>query len=88
MSTIADRFLGRNPIGYVDRSSLYRGYFVLQGSDPYGLFEVNSEKCGEEFKKANKKQNDANWRGDFPNASLFRQAGKQRASLENSRLER
>jgi len=30
------RFIGRDPIGYVDGMSLYRGYFVPRGVDPTG----------------------------------------------------
>ena len=37
------QFLNRDPAGYVDGTSLYRGYFVPGGTDPYGLF------CGKWF---------------------------------------
>ncbi|MBF0202013.1 MAG: RHS repeat-associated core domain-containing protein [Desulfamplus sp.] len=30
------RFVGRDPLGYVDGMSLYRGYFVVNGVDPRG----------------------------------------------------
>jgi len=31
------RFVGRDPLGYVDGMSLYQGYFVPGGVDPFGL---------------------------------------------------
>jgi hypothetical protein len=31
------RFVGRDPLGYVDGMSLYRGYFVVNGVDPSGM---------------------------------------------------
>jgi len=37
------RFIGRDPIGYIDGASLYRGYFVPNGLDPFGLeFQIGS----------------------------------------------
>lgn len=43
------RFLNRDPIGYVDGSNLYRGYFVNGGVDPFGLEDevtLNSNQLG------------------------------------------
>ncbi|MGK7955408.1 MAG: RHS repeat-associated core domain-containing protein, partial [Crocosphaera sp.] len=34
------RFISRDPLGYVDGISLYRGYFVPNGVDPFGLYVV------------------------------------------------
>ena len=34
------RFLGRDPLGYVDGSSVYANYFVPQGADPTGNFDI------------------------------------------------
>ena len=31
------RFVSRDPLGYVDGTSLYRAYFAVVGTDPYGL---------------------------------------------------
>ena len=31
------RFVGRDPLGYVDGMSLYRGYFAVNGLDPSGM---------------------------------------------------
>jgi hypothetical protein len=42
------RFIGRDPIGYVDGTSLYDGYFVPNGLDPAGLFRAmcyDKTKC-------------------------------------------
>ncbi len=39
MSGLAGRFMGRDPIGYVDGMSLYRGYFVPKSVDPLGLHD-------------------------------------------------
>jgi hypothetical protein len=36
--SVAGRFCSRDPIGYVDGMSLYRGYFILNGMDPSGEF--------------------------------------------------
>jgi len=33
------RFIARDPMGYVDGMSMYRGYFVPGGMDPWGLVE-------------------------------------------------
>ena len=35
------RFLTRDPLGYVDGMSLYRGYFAVSGTDSSGQFEVS-----------------------------------------------
>jgi RHS repeat-associated protein len=40
MSPSAGRFLGRDPIGYVDGNSLYMQYFQLSDTDPSGLRTV------------------------------------------------
>lgn len=37
------RFISRDPIGYVDGMSLYRGYFVPGGTDPLGLLTLTCE---------------------------------------------
>jgi len=33
------RFIGRDPLGYVDGMSLYAGYYVPNGVDPHGLYD-------------------------------------------------
>lgn len=33
------RFIGRDPLGYVDGMSMYAGYYVPNGVDPYGLYD-------------------------------------------------
>src|SRR6056297_1175347 len=38
---VAGRFCSRDPIGYIDGMSLYRGYFVGRGVDPLGNQAVN-----------------------------------------------
>ncbi|MBX3417067.1 MAG: RHS repeat-associated core domain-containing protein [Pirellulaceae bacterium] len=43
---IAGRFITRDPLGYVDGMSLYRGYFGLNGTDPGGLTWKHSVKSG------------------------------------------
>ena len=37
MSPSAGKFLGRDPIGFLDGMNLYGIYFVLSGADPSGL---------------------------------------------------
>ena len=37
------RFVGRDPLGYVDGMSLYRGYFVVVGMDPSGMTWGNGD---------------------------------------------
>ena len=32
------RFIGRDPLGYVDGYSMYGGYFAVNGLDPHGLY--------------------------------------------------
>lgn len=59
MSPLAGRFLGRDPIGYLDGNSLYNNYFQLISTDPVGTVktiivkEVEPKKlkghCGETF---------------------------------------
>jgi RHS repeat-associated protein len=41
------RFVSRDPIGYHDGMSLYRGYFVPNGMDPWGLYEVGNYDIGD-----------------------------------------
>lgn len=38
------RFLSRDPLGYVDGMSQYKGYFAHQGMDPFGLCQDNDDK--------------------------------------------
>ncbi|MDP1561714.1 MAG: RHS repeat-associated core domain-containing protein [Pirellulaceae bacterium] len=37
-------FISRDPLGYVDGMSLYRGYFALSGVDPDGLWKIIRNK--------------------------------------------
>lgn len=39
------RFIGRDPLEYVDGMSLYRGYFSISGIDPFGTI-CSAKKCG------------------------------------------
>jgi RHS repeat-associated protein len=41
------RFIGRDPLGYVDGMSMYGAYFVPKGTDPYGYFECPSSSCSD-----------------------------------------
>ncbi len=34
------RFIGRDPLGYVDGMGLYNGYFAPNGLDPFGLIKI------------------------------------------------
>ena len=45
MSPSAGRFLGRDPIGYVDGYHVYRQYFGLTDTDPSGLSKVCCKFC-------------------------------------------
>jgi hypothetical protein len=40
MSPLAGRFLGRDPIGYIDGPQLYKAFFVVTGMDPSGHYAV------------------------------------------------
>ena len=40
MSPLAGRFLGRDPIGYIDGPQLYKAFFVVSGMDPSGHYAV------------------------------------------------
>ena len=43
-------FISRDPFGYVDGMSLYRGYFVLGGVDPLGLCRNNcAQHCLDKY---------------------------------------
>ena len=42
-------FISRDPLGYVDGMSLYRGYFVPGGMDPWGLQDEVSDLPAPEF---------------------------------------
>ena len=33
------RFIGRDPVGYINGSSLYNAYFAVHGTDPFGLWD-------------------------------------------------
>lgn len=39
------RFVGRDPLGYVDGMSMYRGYFVVNGVDPSGMATTYPFSC-------------------------------------------
>ena len=39
------RFIGRDPLGYVDGKSMYRGYFVPWGLDPSGMCVLGEKEC-------------------------------------------
>lgn len=43
------RFLSRDPLGYVDGKSLYRGYFGLRGMDPFGFTSWRTTVVGKTF---------------------------------------
>jgi RHS repeat-associated protein len=43
-----DRFMGRDPAGYIDGVSLYSGYFVPNGVDPSGLLLIAVDGTGSE----------------------------------------
>jgi RHS repeat-associated protein len=46
------RFVGRDPIGYVDGLSLYSGHFVPNGLDPSGMCDEGTcDKCKEKKKR-------------------------------------
>lgn len=42
------RFRSKDPIGYVDGTSLYAGYFVVTSVDPSGMKTQYSDGCGSE----------------------------------------
>ena len=44
-------FISRDPLGYVDGMSQYRGYFVPGATDPSGLSCPAKKKCGVKAKK-------------------------------------
>ena len=51
------RFISRDPLGYVDGMSLYKGYFAQSfGLDPFGMNRVNKAKA---LAKANKSSSSA-----------------------------
>ncbi|MBL8892006.1 MAG: RHS repeat-associated core domain-containing protein [Planctomycetaceae bacterium] len=41
-------FISRDPLGYVDGMSLYRGYFGVYGVDPFGMLTTAQEKTVQE----------------------------------------
>ncbi|MFM7563423.1 MAG: RHS repeat-associated core domain-containing protein [Planctomycetota bacterium] len=45
----AGRFIGRDPLGYVDGMGLYRAYFAVWGADPWGLETWETTVVGKSF---------------------------------------
>jgi RHS repeat-associated protein len=49
----AGRFIGRDPLGYVDGMGLYGAYFAIGGVDPFGL-KCDDEECQKRAKRLEK----------------------------------
>jgi RHS repeat-associated protein len=49
----AGRFIGRDPLGYVDGMGLYGAYFVIRGVDPFGL-KCDDQECQKRAKRLEK----------------------------------
>ena len=52
--SVSGKFLGRDPSGYVDGQSLYRGYFIVTSVDPSGQCKKRNFECCDAYKNSPK----------------------------------